>query len=78
MVPVPGVLKYSLPSVYVRNLGGALLAGLPEHFVVGRYHSLHARRLVLPPVFRVTAETEDGVVMKRALKFCEILNAGSS
>jgi hypothetical protein len=37
-----------------------------------------ARRLVLPPVFRVTAEMEDGVVMKRALRFCEILNASSS
>lgn len=50
------------PSL-VRNLGGRLLAGLPERFTVGRYHSLHARRLALPPVLRATAETEDGVIM---------------
>lgn len=50
------------PSL-VRNLGGRLLAGLPERFAVGRYHSLHARRLALPPVLRATAETEDGVIM---------------
>ncbi|ADZ70966.1 anthranilate synthase component I [Polymorphum gilvum] len=31
--------------------------------IVGRYHSLHARRETLPSELRVTAETEDGVVM---------------
>jgi anthranilate synthase len=50
------------PSV-VRNFGGRLLMGLPERFTVGRYHSLHTRRLALPPVLRATAETEDGVIM---------------
>jgi anthranilate synthase len=30
---------------------------------VGRYHSLHAVRDALPAGFRVTAETEDGIVM---------------
>jgi anthranilate synthase len=43
--------------------GGALLRGLPERFVAGRYHSLVARRRDLPADLRVTAETEDGVVM---------------
>jgi anthranilate synthase len=47
----------------IRNLGGRLLAGLPDHFTVGRYHSLHARRSALPAVLEVTAETEDGLVM---------------
>jgi anthranilate synthase len=47
----------------VRRTGGTLLAGLPERFAVGRYHSLHARRLSLPEVLQSTAETEDGVVM---------------
>ncbi len=47
----------------VRVLGGTLLAGLPETFMVGRYHSLHARRAVVPRALAVTAETEDGVVM---------------
>jgi anthranilate synthase len=43
--------------------GGRLLRGLPTQFIVGRYHSLHARRSTLPPELSVTAETEDGVVM---------------
>lgn len=50
------------PSM-VSNLGGRLLAGLPERFTVGRYHSLHARRVALPEALLATAETEDGVIM---------------
>ena len=48
----------------VTVLGGALFRGLPGSFRVGRYHSLHARRASLPgDLLRVTAETDDGVVM---------------
>jgi anthranilate synthase len=47
----------------IRVLGGRLLRGLPLEFVVGRYHSLYARRDLLPPDLAVTAETEDGVIM---------------
>ncbi|WP_160000263.1 anthranilate synthase component I [Roseomonas sp. 18066] len=47
----------------VQRLGGRLLAGLPERFTVGRYHSLHARRVALPSVLEATAETADGVIM---------------
>jgi anthranilate synthase len=47
----------------VRVLGGRFLEGFPEKFVVGRYHSLHARRAVVPAALSITAETEDGVVM---------------
>ena len=50
------------PSI-VHRLGGRLLAGVPEHFTVGRYHSLHASSLTLPPTLRMTARSEDGVVM---------------
>ena len=50
------------PSL-VRVLGGRLLRGLPAEFTVGRYHSLHARRVTLPPTLAVTAEAPDGVVM---------------
>jgi anthranilate synthase len=56
-VPVHGK-----PSL-VRVLGGRLLRGLPREFMVGRYHSLYARRSTLPPELAVTAETEDGVIM---------------
>jgi anthranilate synthase len=50
------------PSL-VRVLGGNLLRGLPCEFVVGRYHSLHARRSSLPPTLAITAETDDRVIM---------------
>ena len=44
--------------------GSALFQGLPGRFRVGRYHSLYARRVSLPDdLLRVTAETDDGVVM---------------
>ena len=47
----------------VRVLGGHLLSGVPPSFAVGRYHSLHARRVAMPASLLVTAETDDGVVM---------------
>ncbi|PZP47022.1 MAG: anthranilate synthase component I [Azospirillum brasilense] len=50
------------PSLIHRK-DSRFLQDLPEEFAVGRYHSLHARRLVLPEEITVTAETEDGVVM---------------
>ncbi len=43
--------------------GGALLAGLPRRFRVGRYHSLHAETGALPRELKVTARTTEGVVM---------------
>jgi anthranilate synthase len=47
----------------IRTLGGRIFADLPKEFVAGRYHSLFADRETLPPTLRVTAESEDGVVM---------------
>ena len=44
--------------------GSALFQGLPARFRVGRYHSLYAARVSLPDdLLKVTAETDDGVVM---------------
>jgi anthranilate synthase len=37
--------------------------GLNAPVIVGRYHSLFAKRDTLPSDIRVTAETDDGVVM---------------
>jgi anthranilate synthase len=48
-------------SVHV--LGGQLLAGLPTPISVGRYHSLHANLASIPQELRVTAKTDDGIVM---------------
>jgi len=47
----------------VRVLGGRLFTGLPQRFAVGRYHSIHARRAVMPRDLVVTAETDDRTVM---------------
>ena len=47
----------------IRVLGGRLFEGLPTEFTAGRYHSLFAIRDRLPAALRVTAETEDSVVM---------------
>jgi anthranilate synthase len=48
-------------SVHV--LGGQLLAGLPTPISVGRYHSLYANLASIPQELRVTAKTDDGIVM---------------
>ena len=47
----------------IRVLGGRLFEGLPAEFTAGRYHSLYALRDKLPAVLRITAESQDGVVM---------------
>jgi len=60
-----GVLDYPMhgkPSL-VRHRGIGIFEGLPEEFLVGRYHSLFARRETFPACLEVTAETEDGVIM---------------
>eukprot|EP00531_Pseudo-nitzschia_arenysensis_P006142 CAMPEP_0116127208 /NCGR_PEP_ID=MMETSP0329-20121206/6724_1 /TAXON_ID=697910 /ORGANISM="Pseudo-nitzschia arenysensis, Strain B593" /LENGTH=845 /DNA_ID=CAMNT_0003621305 /DNA_START=243 /DNA_END=2780 /DNA_ORIENTATION=- len=41
----------------------SIFAGLPETFEVARYHSLHGIRDEMPEELRVTALTEDGIVM---------------
>ena len=60
-----GVLDYPMhgKASRVRVLGGRIFDGLPPEFVAGRYHSLFAVRSALPEALRVTAESEDGVVM---------------
>jgi len=42
---------------------GKLWEGIPERFQAARYHSLYARRDPLPAELRVTAESDDGIVM---------------
>jgi anthranilate synthase len=51
------------PSPISLSGNSILFEGLNAPVVVGRYHSLFAKRDTLPADFRVTAETDDGVVM---------------
>ena len=47
----------------VRHTGEGIFAGLPETFEATRYHSLIVKRETLPAELKVTAETEDGIIM---------------
>lgn len=51
------------PSRIRINEPGIVFSGLPSEVTVGRYHSIFADPVKLPPEFTITAETEDGVVM---------------
>ncbi|MEE9313227.1 MAG: anthranilate synthase component I [Rhizobiaceae bacterium] len=51
------------PSRITAQENSLVFSGLDPHITVGRYHSLYADRATLPKEMRVTAETEDGVIM---------------
>jgi anthranilate synthase len=59
------VLSYPMhgkPS-RIRVCGGQIFQGLPAEFTAARYHSLFAVREKLPTELRITAESDDGVIM---------------
>src|SRR5579863_4712598 len=47
----------------IRHDGSGVFAGLPNPFAATRYHSLIVDRAGLPAAMRVTAETDDGIIM---------------
>jgi anthranilate synthase len=47
----------------VSHQNQGVFEGLPNPLLVGRYHSLYARRSALPPELEITAETADGIIM---------------
>ncbi len=47
----------------IRHDGSGIFAGLPNPFRATRYHSLIVERATMPAALRVTAWTEDGIVM---------------
>lgn len=57
------VPMHGKPSTISVSSNSMLFEGLEAPVIVGRYHSLFAKRDRLPADFRVTAETEDGIVM---------------
>jgi anthranilate synthase len=60
-----GVLPYPMhgKDTCIQVRGGRIFEDLPQTFTAGRYHSLFAIRDALPAGLRVTAESEDGVIM---------------
>ncbi len=57
------VPMHGKPSRIRVSRNGIIFSGLPQEVTVGRYHSIFADPVRLPKEFRVTAETEDGVIM---------------
>jgi anthranilate synthase len=59
------VLSYPMhgKASRIHVLGGRIFAGLPGEFTAARYHSLFAVREKLPGTLKVTAESDDGVIM---------------
>lgn len=51
------------PSKVKLDTNDPLFDGLPEDIVVGRYHSLFAKAAELPGDLKITARSEDGVIM---------------
>ena|SRR5680860_1555696 len=47
----------------IHHNGSGVFRDLPNPFIATRYHSLIVERESLPPVFEITAETEDGIIM---------------
>ena len=47
----------------IRHDGSGVFRGLPNPFTATRYHSLIIERKSLPAELRVTAETDDGIIM---------------
>ena len=64
IVNAPRIMHGKLSAV--RHGGSDLFAGLPSAFHATRYHSLVVDRESLPDCLRVTAETDDGLIMALA------------
>lgn len=47
----------------ITHAGRGLYKDLPQHMVVGRYHSLIVEKETLPPCLEITSETADGIIM---------------
>jgi anthranilate synthase component 2 len=47
----------------ILHTGKGVFAGLPSPYRATRYHSLIIKRDTLPKCLRITAETEDGIIM---------------
>ncbi|HET8521617.1 MAG TPA: aminodeoxychorismate/anthranilate synthase component II, partial [Thermomicrobiales bacterium] len=58
IVRAPKLMHGKTSLIHHRDVG--VFEGLPNPFVATRYHSLILDQATLPPVFEVTAESDDG------------------
>jgi anthranilate synthase len=60
-----GILPYPAhgKACQIRVIGSQIFDGLPTEFTAGRYHSLFAVSEKFPEKLRVTAKSEDGIIM---------------
>jgi anthranilate synthase component 2 len=61
VIRAPELMHGKLSTITSRGKG--LFEGLPKSFQVTRYHSLIVERKSLPDSLKITAETEDGLIM---------------
>ena len=61
VVRAPQLMHGKLSCIHHKKRG--LFKGLPSPFEATRYHSLTVERESLPSVLKITAETEDGLIM---------------
>jgi anthranilate synthase component 2 len=61
VVRAPYLMHGKTSMIHHRGVG--VFAGMPNPFIATRYHSLIVDRPTLPPVFEITAETDDGTIM---------------
>ncbi len=47
----------------IENTGEGVFKGLPKRFEITRYHSLIVEKDSLPDCLKITAETDDGIIM---------------
>jgi anthranilate synthase component 2 len=47
----------------IHHTGESVFRGLEDGFLATRYHSLVIERATLPPALKITAETDDGLIM---------------
>jgi anthranilate synthase len=59
------VLDYPMhgKTTNIRTQGGQLFKDLPENFAVGLYHSLYADKATFPRDLKITAESDNGIIM---------------
>jgi anthranilate synthase len=51
------------PGTIVVNEGSFTFKGMPDQFTAARYHSIYADPEQMPDCLKVTAQTEDGIIM---------------